>query len=227
MAIVTMILGNSGEGKSYSLKHLDPSLTGVINVMNKPLSFLGAARFNKRIKSSRSPIDIFNILQSSQSPIIVIDDFQYIMSGEFMDSVTEKLVKDAVFQKYNILAYNIWSIMQAAINLPNHKRVYILSHTQEENGRTKIKTIGKLLDDKVVLEGLVTTVLQTTVRDDGHFFMTQNNGFNTVKSPEGMFDSDLIPNDLNAVDDAICEYYGIPKTGSLPAQDQSQQLQTA
>lgn len=227
MAIVTMILGNSGEGKSYSLKHLDPSLTAVINVMNKPLSFLGAARFNKRIKSSRNPVDIFNMLQSSQSPIIVIDDFQYIMSGEFMDSVTEKLVKDAVFQKYNILAYNIWSIMQAAINLPNHKRVYILSHTQEENGRTKIKTIGKLLDDKVVLEGLVTTVLQTTVRDDGHFFMTQNNGFNTVKSPEGMFDSDLIPNDLNAVDDAICEYYGIPKTGSLPAQDQSQQLQTA
>lgn len=222
-----MILGNSGEGKSYSLKHLDPSLTAVINVMNKPLSFLGAARFNKRIKSSRNPVDIFNMLQSSQSPIIVIDDFQYIMSGEFMDSVTEKLVKDAVFQKYNILAYNIWSIMQAAINLPNHKRVYILSHTQEENGRTKIKTIGKLLDDKVVLEGLVTTVLQTTVRDDGHFFMTQNNGFNTVKSPEGMFDSDLIPNDLNAVDDAICEYYGIPKTGSLPAQDQSQQLQTA
>lgn len=227
MAIVTMILGNSGEGKSYSLKHLDPSLTAVINVMNKPLSFLGAARFNKRIKSSRNPVDIFNMLQSSQSPIIVIDDFQYIMSGEFMDSVTEKLVKDAVFQKYNILAYNIWSIMQAAINLPNHKRVYILSHTQEENGRTKIKTIGKLLDDKVVLEGLVTTVLQTTVRDDGHFFMTQNNGFNTVKSPEGMFDSDLIPNDLNAVDDAICEYYGILKTGSLPAQDQSQKLQTA
>lgn len=212
MAIVTLILGNSGEGKSYSLKNLDPGLVGVINVMNKPLPFKGSGNFRK--VGTRDPNQICRILTNSKAPITVIDDFQYIMSGEFMDNTTQQLKGDAVFQRYNAMAYNVWRILQTAIHdMPEDRRVYILSHVQEDNGRTKIKTIGKLLDDKIVIEGLVTTVLQTVVRDDGHFFMTQNNGFNTVKSPEGMFEGDLIPNDLNAVDDAICEYYGISKTG--------------
>lgn len=210
MAITTFVLGNSGEGKSFSLKHLDPKLVGVINVNNKPLPFRGGHDFKKIATDNAERIK--QVLLQSQAPIIVIDDFQYVMGNEYIGGANQKFTGDAAFQRYNIMAYNAWSILNTAIReVPDNKRVYILSHIQEDNGRSKIKTIGKMLDDKIVLEGMVTMVLQTTVQDSQHFFMTQNNGFNTVKSPEDMFQSDLIPNDLNAVDDAICDYYGIAK----------------
>ncbi len=210
MAITTFVLGNSGEGKSFSLKHLDPKLVGVINVNNKPLPFRGGHEFKKIATDNAERIK--QVLLQSQAPIIVIDDFQYVMGNEYIGGANQKFTGDAAFQRYNIMAYNAWSILNTAIReVPDNKRVYILSHIQEDNGRSKIKTIGKMLDDKIVLEGMVTMVLQTTVQDSQHFFMTQNNGFNTVKSPEYMFQSDLIPNDLNAVDDAICDYYGIAK----------------
>lgn len=210
MAITTFVLGNSGEGKSFSLKHLDPKLVGVINVNNKPLPFRGGHEFKKIATDNAERIK--QVLLQSQAPIIVIDDFQYVMGNEYIGGANQKFTGDAAFQRYNIMAYNAWSIINTAIReVPDNKRVYILSHIQEDNGRSKIKTIGKMLDDKIVLEGMVTMVLQTTVQDSQHFFMTKNNGFNTVKSPEDMFQSNLIPNDLNAVDDAICEYYGIAK----------------
>lgn len=210
MAITTFVLGNSGEGKSFSLKRLDPRLVGVINVNNKPLPFRGGHEFKKVATDNADRIK--QILLACQAPIIVIDDFQYVMGNEYIGGANQKFTGDAAFQRYNIMAYNAWSIINTAIReVPDDKRVYILSHIQEDNGRSKIKTIGKMLDDKIVLEGMVTMVLQTTVQDSQHFFMTKNNGFNTVKSPEDMFQSDLIPNDLNAVDDAICDYYGIAK----------------
>lgn len=210
MAITTFVLGNSGEGKSFSLKHLDPSLVGVINVNNKPLPFRGGHEFKKIATDNAERIK--QVLLQSQAPIIVIDDFQYVMGNEYIGGANQKFTGDAAFQRYNTMAYNAWSIINTAIReVSDDKRVYILSHTQEDNGRSKIKTIGKMLDDKIVLEGMVTMVLQTTIQDKNHYFMTQNNGFNTVKSPEDMFQSELIPNDLNAVDDAICDYYGIAK----------------
>lgn len=213
MAIVTFALGNSGEGKSFSLKHLDPSLVGLINVNDKPLPFRGGHNFRSYATDNAEKIK--SALRASKAPIIVIDDFQYVMGNEYVGGANTKFTGDAAFQRYNTMAYNAWSIINTAIReVSSDKRVYILSHLQEDNGRTKIKTIGKMLDDKIVLEGMVTMVLQTTVQDGQHFFMTKNNGFNTVKSPEGMFESDLIPNDLNAVDDAICEYYNKPKNGA-------------
>ena len=99
------------------------------------------------------------------------------------------------------------------MNLADHKRVYVLSHTEEsESGKTKIKTIGKLLDEKITLEGLVTIVLQTAVVNGNYIFLTKNSGQNTVKSPMGLFEDEHIENDLNAVDKAICEYWGIETT---------------
>jgi len=225
MAIVTFILGNSGEGKSFSLKHLDPAQVGVINVNNKPLPFRGGHEFKKIATDNADKIK--NTLLHCKAPIIVIDDFQYIMGNEYIGGANQKFTGDAAFQRYNLMAYNAWSILNTAIrDVPDHKRVYILSHIQEDNGRSKIKTIGKMLDEKIVLEGMVTMVLQTTIRDRQHYFMTQNNGFNTVKSPEEMFESDLIPNDLNAVDNAICDYYGIEKTFNQPLADNGNQEQT-
>ena len=182
MAITTFVLGNSGEGKSFSLKHLDPKLVGVINVNNKPLPFRGGHDFKKIATDNAERIK--QVLLQSQAPIIVIDDFQYVMGNEYIGGANQKFTGDAAFQRYNIMAYNAWSILNTAIReVPDNKRVYILSHIQEDNGRSKIKTIGKMLDDKIVLEGMVTMVLQTTVQDSQHFFMTQNNGFNTVRKP--------------------------------------------
>jgi uncharacterized protein YyaL (SSP411 family) len=94
--------------------------------------------------------------------------------------------------------------------LADNKRVYILSHTSTDDfGKTKVKTIGKLLDEKIVLEGLVTIVLRTVVANGSYFFSTKNSGSDTVKSPIGLFESDQIENDLQKVDSAICEYYNI------------------
>jgi len=221
MAIVTYILGNSGEGKSFSLKHVDPNLVGIINVNDKPLPFRGGHVFRSYATDNAEKIK--KALLASKAPIIVIDDFQYVMGNEYIGGANQKFTGDAAFQRYNVMAYNFWSIINTAIReVASDKRVYILCHVQEENGRTKMKTIGKMIDDKIVPEGMVTTVLQTTIRDDKYFFMTQNNGFNTVKSPEDMFQSDLIPNDLNAVDDAICEYYNKPKNGAQANQQPEQ-----
>ena len=94
--------------------------------------------------------------------------------------------------------------------MPEHKRVYILAHSEiDENGKERLKTIGRLLNDKIVLEGLLTIVLKTCRTNGKYEFITQNNGFDTVKSPEEMFESERIDNDLLNVDKAICEYYGI------------------
>lgn len=216
MAIVTFILGNSGEGKSFSLKHIDPKLCGIINISKKPLPFKDGHLFAKRMINSDNAEFIKEKLVQSQSPIIIIDDFQYLMAYEFLRGTNQQYKGDAVFQRYNELAYKFWSVIDTAINLDYEKRVYILAHTQENNGRTSIKTIGKMIDEKIVPEGMVTTVLYTRKNDDCYFFSTQNNGFNTAKSPEGMFDSELIPNDLNFVDDCMCSYYNISKNPNQP-----------
>jgi hypothetical protein len=143
-------------------------------------------------------------------PIIIIDDFQYIMANEFMRRVTDQEVGNQAFAKYNEIARKAWDIFTQAQALPDDKRVYILSHTETtESGKTKIKTIGKLLDEKIVLEGLVTIVLRTLRINDQYIFATQNSGSDTTKSPLGLFENEHIENDLAAVDRAICDYYGI------------------
>lgn len=203
MAIVTFILGHSGSGKSYSLRNLDPAQTGLFNVIGKPLPFRGGH------KIPGIPTDdahrICDALPKVKAPVIVIDDFQYIMANEFMRRSHEK-----GFDKFTDIGRNAWNILNAAVNLPPEKRVYILSHTQEdETGRTKIKTIGKLLDEKITPEGMVTIVLKAIVQDGKHYFTTQNSGTDTVKSPAGMFESALVDNDLAVIDRTICDYYGI------------------
>ena len=215
MAIVTIVLGHSGSGKSFSLKNLDPELTGVIGVINKPLPFRGGHKLKTVVTDS--PEWIVGNLPHFRAPIVVIDDFQYIMGNEFMRGVTKELTGNAAFMRYNIIGQNAWNILNTAVNhtAPN-QRIYILCHSEEVEGKTKMKTIGKMLDEKIVPEGMVTIVLQTVIRNNENFFTTKNDGTTTVKTPHEMFSSDLIPNDLNAVDDAICEYYGIPKNPNQP-----------
>ena len=129
--------------------------------------------------------------------IIVVDDFQYVMANEFMRRVTDVEIGNAAFAKYNEIARHAWDVLTAAASLPEHKRVYLLSHTSTDDfGKTKIKTIGKLLDEKIVLEGLVSIVLRTAVINEQYLFSTKNNGADTVKSPIGLFEDQQIPNGL-------------------------------
>lgn len=210
MAIVTLVLGNSGTGKSFSMNDLDPDLCGVINVMGKPLPFRAGKDFRKI--DTDNAYQINDLLPKLKAPIVIIDDFQYVMANEFMRGVTDEGAGNAIFQRFNKIGQNAWNILTTAIrNTDPNQRIYVMSHIEEIEGKTKIKTMGKMLDEKIVLEGMVTIVLQTAIRNGEHFFMTANDGTTTVKTPHEMFSSELIPNDLNAVDDAICEYYGLTK----------------
>ena len=149
-------------------------------------------------------------MKRTAKDVIVIDDFQYVMANEFMRRVTDNETGNSAFAKYNEIARHAWDVLTAATSLADTKRVYLLSHTStDEFGKTKIKTIGKLLDEKIVMEGLVTIVLRTAVINDQYLFRTRNNGNDTVKSPIDLFADETIHNDLAAVDQAICEFYGL------------------
>lgn len=225
MSITTFVLGDSGSGKSTALRNLNPDESFLIQIRPKPLPFK-SNKWRQREKQedgtwtdgnifvSDSPNKIVHLLRKLPPHVktVIIDDFQYLMSNEFMRSVTDELQGNAVFHKYNCLAKNAYEVIDTATNCPADKRIYIMAHTQTDDfGKTSIKTIGKLLDEKIVLEGMVTIVLRTQVINGNYLFSTHNNGNDTVKTPIGMFDEDLIDNDLNAVDTAICDYYGIRK----------------
>lgn len=212
MSIATLILGQSGTGKSTSLRNFNPADVLLIQSIKKPLPFRSAdwkplTHEGGSVAFTDKAETIIKAMTKSSKQIIVIDDFQYVMANEFMRRSSEK-----GFDKFTEIGRNAWDIFNMATQLSDDKRVYILSHTEEsESGKTKIKTIGKMLDEKVTLEGMVTICLQTAVINEQHIFLTKNNGQNTVKSPIGLFDSEHIPNDLNAVDECICSYYQINK----------------
>lgn len=205
MAIGAFILGHSGSGKSFSLRNLSPDNVGFINVVGKFLPFKNA-KFKQVITDN--PHYICELLRKSVAPIIVIDDFQYLMSNQFMRDSDIK-----GYDKYTQNGKNIWQILNTInYEMKPYQRVYILSHSDEVDGKTKLKTIGKMLDEKITPEGMVGIVLQTHIENGNHHFVTQNNGFTTVKTPYEMFADNLIPNDLELVDNAICDYYNLPKT---------------
>lgn len=210
MSIATLILGQSGTGKSTSLRNLNPSDVLLIQSIKKPLPF--KSKDWKPLTSEGGSIyvsdnaeQIIKVMNKCTRPIIIIDDLQYIMANEYM-----RRAQETGFNKFTEIGKKTWDIFNAASALADDKRVYLLSHTEEgDSGKTKIKTIGKMLDEKITLEGMVTVCLQTAIINEQFVFMTKNNGQNTVKSPIGLFESECIENDLNAVDQAICAYYEI------------------
>lgn len=213
MSIATIILGESGTGKSASMRNLDPEKTLLIQSVRKTLPFRGRAwsALSKENPSgcvfvSDNSEVIIKAMARTKRKVIVIDDFQYILANEFMRRSDEK-----GFEKFTDIGRHAWDILTAATKLSDDVRVYILSHIQtDETGRSRIKTIGKLLDEKITIEGMVTIVLRTVVDGDNYQFATRNSGSDTTKSPMGMFESDRVPNDLSAVDDAITSYYELP-----------------
>lgn len=212
MSIPVLILGDSGSGKSASLRNLNPAKTLLIQAVKKPLPFKATGwKVKTSLKSEGNiiqtddPVAIERSMRALPHEIVVIDDWQYILANEFMRRSGEK-----GFDKFTEIGRHAWDILMAAADLAPHRRVYVLAHTQtDELGQVKVKTIGKLLDEKITPEGLFTIVLRTRVQDGRHFFATANSGSDPVKAPMGMFDEQLIDNDLAAVDEAVCEFYGI------------------
>ena len=202
MAVLVMVIGQSGSGKSTSLRNFKDNEAFVINASGKPMPFK-----NNGVKVWRSTNyqNITKAISEAPSKSIIIDDSTYLMTTEFMRTAQIK-----GYDKYTEMACNFYNLLQAAAALPEDKIVYFLGHVDlDANGNERFKTIGKMLDEKVTLEGWFTIVLKTVVQDGKYQFSTQTNGHDTVKSPMGMFDSQLIDNDLKAVDTAIREFYNI------------------
>lgn len=150
---------------------------------------------------------IKKIMCGTRRKIIIIDDFQYMMANEFMRRTSER-----GFDKFTEIAGHAWEVIKLASELPEDVRVYILSHTDtRDDGSIKCKTIGKLLDDKITIEGFFPIVLRSDVSEEQYKFSTKNSGYDTVKSPVDLFEDNLIDNDLKTIDDKICEYYEINK----------------
>lgn len=212
MSIAVMILGESGTGKTSSLRHLDPSNTLLIQTISKPLPFRASAWKPANQQNPQGSIlvtDKANIIckamHRTQKDVIVLDDFQYVMANEFMRRSDER-----GFDKFTDIGRHAWDILNTASQLAAYKRVYVLAHTQtDDTGKVKAKTIGKLLDEKITIEGMFSIVLRTAVVNGQYLFCTQNSGSDTTKSPIGLFDDFHIENDLAAVDAAIFGYYGL------------------
>lgn len=196
-----MIYGQSGTGKSTSLRNFTNDEVAVINVSRKPLPF----KSKLTTYDTDSYAKISSALGKIERKSIVIDDATYLMVNEFM-----RTAKLTGYQKYTDMAFNFNSLVAQASQLANDKIVYFLGHSDlKDDGTEHFKTVGKMLDNYVTIEGKFTIVLKTVVQDGKYYFSTHNSGQDTVKSPLGMFESNYVDNDLKAVDTIIREYYGI------------------
>ena len=218
MGTPVLILGESGSGKSASMRNMNPETTVLIQTVSKPLPFRN--NFQKFVRGSdqvqevgtklsmdnyESIIKAIGYFVQKGFKQIVIDDFQYVMANEYMRRSSE-----TGFTKFTEIAKHAWEIITFCQTLPDNVNVYFMSHVQDgDNGQIKAKTIGKMLDEKITVEGLFTIVLRTNVEDGQYRFSTQNNGNDTVKSPMGLFDAQYIENDLNTINTQINEYYGV------------------
>ena len=200
MGLPILIEGESGAGKTYSIKNLDADAVGIFAVEKSRLPFKKAFRVAKNANYGA----IMKVLQNPTLKTYIIDDSQYLMVNEFFDRA-----KDTGYQKYTDIGLNFRNLVHFINhNLPDDVHVYFLHHTETDSntGKTKAKTVGKMLDNYLTLEGCFNIVLQAVAEGKEHYFITQSDGYNTAKSPEDMFDV-KIPNDLAMVDKAIREYY--------------------
>jgi hypothetical protein len=204
MAIPVLIIGKSGSGKSTSLRNCTEGFN-LIKVLDKPLPFKG--------KIPCGVTDDYNKvmawLKGAKEKSIVIDDAGYLITNHFMNNHSSAGKGNAVFSLYNEIGDKFWSLVQFIMNqLPPEKIVYVIMHEDVNDfGDIKPKTIGKMLDEKVCLEGMFTIVLRCVSSENKHMFITQSSGGAVSKSPIGMFDSLEIDNDLKLVDQKIREYF--------------------
>jgi len=211
MGIPVLILGESGSGKSASLRNFDPDQVGIFNVAGKPLPFRKKLNTISVVKGQDGTTrrigydDILRFLAKGKVKSFVIDDSQYLMAFEELDRA-----KETGYNKFTEMALNFSGLVRYIINmLPADVIVYFLHHVETtDTGKVKAKTVGKMIDSKLTLEGLFSIVLLCEATSEGHHFVTQSDGYTTAKSPMEMFDKE-IDNDLAIVDATIREYWNL------------------
>ncbi|MGI5956223.1 MAG: hypothetical protein ACOYBA_04710 [Coprococcus sp.] len=203
MAQKVLVMGESGTGKSTSMRNCDAAITAVVNPVGKPLPFKNHFDMLNNETDARKITKYMKDQAAAGKKIIVVDDFQYILAVPYMNRI-----KEAGWDKYNDFGANYFEIIDVCKDLPDDVVVVYMTHLETlDNGLTTVKLIGKLLREKITIEGLFTVVLRTGVNEGKYYFYTQNSGKDTVKSPLGMFPSYAIDNDLNYVVDKIRNYY--------------------
>lgn len=207
MATPVLIIGKSGSGKSTSMRNcIDKEDWNLIRVLNKPLPFKG--KINGW--STDDYQTVMKCLAQSKAKNIVLDDAGYLITNMFMTKHSSAGSGNGVFTLYNQIGDHFWNLIQYIVKLPEDKIVYVIMHEDTNDfGQIKPKTIGKLLDEKVCIEGMFTIVLRCIEESGKHLFVTQSADGAVSKSPIGMFEDLTIDNDLLIVEKAIREYYEI------------------
>lgn len=199
MGLPVLVLGESGSGKTALLRNFEPDEVSIFNVAGKPLPF------KKKLPSVKtSDYSVIEAgLKKSKKKTFVIDDSQYLLVFESFDKV-----KETGYGKFTDMALNFKALISFVIDeMPDDVIVYFLHHIETtDTGKIKAKTIGKMLDNQLTVEGLFSIVLLTEINAQNHYFITQSDGYTTAKSPMEMFDL-KIDNDLKFVDSKIREYY--------------------
>ena len=207
MGECVFVYGKSGSGKSRSLINFGEDEIFLVNTIGKRLPF--RSKFKYEIKTDDFS-KIVNGLRKMPTKTAVIDDSGYLMTNAFMRGHSAPKSGSSTFDLYNDIADSFWSLITVIKNeLPDDVIVYMIMHEDTTDyGETKLRTIGKLLSEKVCIEGMSTVVLRCVVRDGKHLFLTQSDGSDISKSPEGMFDRE-IENDLKSVDSKIREFWNL------------------
>ena len=198
MGVAVLVLGESGSGKSTSLRNFEPDEVGIFNVMGKPLPF--------RKKLPKADHAMYGTIQQSLSAnklrAYVVDDAGYLMQLENF-----RLIKESGYSKFSEMARNFESLIEWATQTDPDTIVYIMMHYDTDaNGKMKPRTVGRMIDEKFCIEGACPIVLQSTIHDGKHVFVSKGDGFNGAKAPMDML-PDVMDNDLKAVDSAIREYW--------------------
>lgn len=210
MGIPVLILGESGSGKSASLRNFGSDEVGIINVASKPLPFKSEIKpYNVSKIAKEKGLNRYTLIKSALNKgtlkTYAIDDSQYLLAFDSFDKA-----KETGYGKFTDMAVNFKDLIDFCINdLPDDRIVYFLHHCETtDSGKVKAKTIGKMLDSQLTVEGLFAIVLYCVADGQTHKFITQSDGYSTAKSPMEMFSLE-IDNDLKMVDQTIREYYNI------------------
>ena len=201
-SIGILLMGGSGTGKSSSLRNLPPEETAIINVTNKAMPFKN--KNNIKIVNCNNYEQMIKAILSTKKRIIVVDDSSYMMTFENFDKATNK-----GYDKFTNMAVNYYNLITTPQHCEGEKIVYFICHEElDENMVAHPKTIGKMLSQQLVIEGLFTVVLRSLIKNNEYVFQVHNDGTSVAKSPMDMWEEDFIPNDLLEVDKVVREYYG-------------------